>query len=74
MWIADSKACPCASGRLYADCCEPYHCGSALEPTAESLMRARFSAYVKGQVCRRPCYPMTPWSPSGCLKSPQHGS
>ena len=51
VWVTDSKACPCASGRPYADCCEQYHSGSALEPTAESLMRARFSAYVKGQVC-----------------------
>ena len=50
VWVADSKACPCASGRLYAECCEQYHAGSASEPTAESLMRARFSAYVKGQV------------------------
>ena len=53
MWVADSKACPCASGRPYVECCQPYHSGSSLEPSAESLMRARFSAYVKGQV-RRP--------------------
>jgi len=59
VWVTDSKACPCASGRPYAECCERYHSG-APEPTAESLMRARFSAYVKGQVRRQPCCPLLP--------------
>jgi len=49
VWEADKKACPCSSNKPYAECCEPYHNG-AVEPTAESLMRARFSAYVKGKV------------------------
>ena len=52
MWVADSKACPCASGRPYSECCQQYHTGSVWEPTAESLMRARFAAYVKGEVRR----------------------
>jgi hypothetical protein len=50
VWVADSKACPCASGRPYAECCECYHLSDGIEPTAEALMRARFSAYVKGHV------------------------
>ena len=37
--------CPCQSEKLYADCCEHYHNGEAA-PTAEALMRSRYSAYV----------------------------
>ncbi len=41
------NSCPCGSGVVYAECCEPVI--SALRPatTAEQLMRARYSAYVK---------------------------
>lgn len=39
------KDCPCGSGRPYADCCGRYHGGEAA-PTAEALMRSRYSAYV----------------------------
>lgn len=49
VWEADKKACPCDSGKQYEECCEKYHDGQ-LEPTAEAVMRARFSAYVKGKV------------------------
>jgi SEC-C motif-containing protein len=40
------KTCPCGSGRSYADCCEPYILGKADVPSAEALMRSRYSAYV----------------------------
>ncbi|MDR0710541.1 MAG: YchJ family protein [Spirochaetaceae bacterium] len=40
------KDCPCGSGRLFAECCEPYINGVELPPTAEALMRSRYSAYV----------------------------
>jgi SEC-C motif-containing protein len=39
--------CPCGSGLLYRRCCEPLHDG-APAPTAEALMRSRYSAYVVG--------------------------
>lgn len=39
--------CPCGSGELYQDCCEPYHL-SLGAPNAEKLMRSRYSAYVLG--------------------------
>ncbi|WP_045728782.1 YchJ family metal-binding protein [Xanthomonas sp. GPE 39] len=39
--------CPCGRPREYAQCCGPYHAGAAA-PDAESLMRARYSAYVRG--------------------------
>ncbi len=38
--------CPCGSGRLYAECCEPIIAGAPAK-TAEALMRSRYSAYVK---------------------------
>ncbi len=38
-------ACPCGSGQPYAGCCRRWHAGEAA-PTAEALMRSRYSAYV----------------------------
>lgn len=46
-WVADRAACPCCSGRPYAACCEPHLAGAAPAPTAEALMRSRFTAYVR---------------------------
>ena len=40
-----TSACTCGSGRAYADCCAVLHAGSSA-PTAEALMRSRYSAYV----------------------------
>lgn len=37
--------CPCQSEKLFSECCEPYHNGQAA-PTAEALMRSRYSAFV----------------------------
>lgn len=39
--------CPCCSGREFATCCALYHRGTEA-PTAEALMRARYSAYARG--------------------------
>jgi SEC-C motif-containing protein len=44
------KSCPCGSGRPYAECCEPYITGKAKPPTAEALMRSRYSAYAEHEV------------------------
>jgi len=41
------KNCHCGSGREYPDCCEPYIAGRAKAPTAEALMRSRYSAYAE---------------------------
>ncbi|MBP7094510.1 MAG: YchJ family protein [Spirochaetia bacterium] len=41
--------CPCGSGRDYADCCSPIIHGKALAPSAEALMRSRYSAYALGE-------------------------
>lgn len=47
--MAKPKApdCPCGGGRTYPECCGRYHAGAAA-PTAEALMRSRYSAYVLG--------------------------
>jgi SEC-C motif-containing protein len=38
--------CPCGSGLAYESCCGPI-VGGAPAPTAEALMRSRYSAYVR---------------------------
>ena len=39
--------CPCLSGSPYDECCGPIHEG-APAPTAERLMRSRYTAYAMG--------------------------
>ncbi|WP_052450464.1 YchJ family protein [Actinomyces polynesiensis] len=41
------SSCPCGSGRDLDGCCGPFLDGSAA-PTAEALMRSRYSAFVRG--------------------------
>lgn len=49
--MTDSKdLCACGSGQAYAACCEPFHLGASAAPTAETLMRSRYCAYVCGQI------------------------
>ena len=38
--------CPCGSNKAYQACCAPYISGNAFAPTAEALMRSRFTAYT----------------------------
>ncbi|AZA58729.1 MULTISPECIES: YchJ family protein [Chryseobacterium] len=38
--------CPCCSGKTYEECCKPYHTREKFAPTAEALMRSRFSAFA----------------------------
>lgn len=38
--------CPCGSGRAYEECCEPYIEGREAAPTAEALMRSRYTAHA----------------------------
>jgi len=41
-------SCPCGFGEAYGGCCGRYHGGAAEPPTAEALMRARYSAFACG--------------------------
>jgi SEC-C motif-containing protein len=45
---AKARDCACHSGARYADCCAPFHQGTALPPTPEALMRSRYSAFALG--------------------------
>lgn len=40
--------CPCGSGDDYDSCCARFHRGAATAPTAEALMRSRFTAFAVG--------------------------
>jgi SEC-C motif-containing protein len=42
--------CPCGKAAAYAECCGRFHAGPLRlqAPTAEALMRSRYSAYVLG--------------------------
>jgi SEC-C motif-containing protein len=51
--------CPCDSGELYQACCEAFHLGS-FAPSAEALMRSRYSAYV----LRLEDYLLQTWHPN----------
>ncbi|WP_456452186.1 YchJ family protein [Hydrogenimonas sp.] len=46
----NTQLCPCGSGEPYIECCGRYIEGMAYAPTAEALMRSRFTAYVKGDL------------------------
>lgn len=39
--------CPCGSGRSFESCCGPFLAG-APAPTADALMRSRYTAYARG--------------------------
>ena len=47
--VTGNAHCPCGSGDLLNACCGRYHAG-APAPSAERLMRSRYSAYVLGLI------------------------
>ena len=55
-------ACPCGSGHLLSACCGRYHAGAPAvpAPTAEALMRARYSAFVLDRLD----YLLATWHPT----------
>ncbi|MBN1908042.1 MAG: YchJ family protein [Deltaproteobacteria bacterium] len=44
------EKCPCASGKSYDECCGPFLQGAKEADTAEELMRARYSAFVRADI------------------------
>ncbi|MCZ4538298.1 YchJ family protein [Gordonia hongkongensis] len=42
------ERCPCTSGLSLDDCCGPVLAGERAAPTAETLMRSRFTAFALG--------------------------
>ncbi|WP_264934625.1 YchJ family protein [Streptomyces sp. A012304] len=53
-----TRSCPCGLPAPYAECCGRFHTGAAA-PTAEALMRSRYSAFVKGDTA----YLLRTWHP-----------
>jgi SEC-C motif-containing protein len=62
MTAAPSSPCPCGRKLAYDHCCGRWHAGpQALQaPTAEDLMRSRYSAFALGL----PAYLRDTWHPS----------
>ncbi|MDQ7005041.1 MAG: YchJ family protein [Ghiorsea sp.] len=48
MTTKHTLTCPCKSGKTLDNCCKPYHDNTIDAPTAEVLMRSRYSAFVLG--------------------------
>ncbi|MFE0803290.1 YchJ family protein [Streptomyces sp. NPDC058812] len=42
-----TPSCPCGLPEPYEKCCGRFHAGAASAPTAEALMRSRYSAFVR---------------------------
>lgn len=40
------STCPCGLEKTYKDCCEPFILGTKKAPTAEALMRSRYTAFT----------------------------
>jgi SEC-C motif-containing protein len=56
---SNNAKCPCG-GISFATCCGPFVAGEALPPTAEALMRSRYTAYA----LRNEPYLRATWHPS----------
>lgn len=54
------SGCPCLSGLPFEECCGPFIAGAASAPTAERLMRSRYTAYARLE----PAYLLASWHPS----------
>ncbi|WP_328382042.1 YchJ family metal-binding protein [Streptomyces sp. NBC_00400] len=58
--VTAASPCPCGRTEAYGDCCAPFHQGSATAPTAERLMRSRYSAFAVGDTG----YLLRTWHPT----------
>lgn len=54
-----TSTCPCG-GPAFDTCCGPYLAGAALAPTAETLMRSRYTAFTR----KDEAYLVATWHPS----------
>ena len=57
---SSATTCPCGLPAPYDDCCGRFHRGDAKAPTAERLMRSRFSAFCVGDEA----YLLRTWHPT----------
>lgn len=63
--INPQTPCPCGSGKALGNCCQPYIDGKAKAPTAEALMRSRYTAHVLLAID----YLWDTWSPEVRIRS-----
>ncbi|MHA6794338.1 YchJ family protein [Pseudonocardia bannensis] len=63
--LGTPRPCPCGLLQTYHTCCGRFHAGESAAPTAELLMRSRFSAFAVGDGA----YLLQTWHPS---TRPQH--
>lgn len=54
-----ARSCPCGLPEAYRDCCGRFHTGTSTAPTAERLMRSRYSAFVR----QHGAYLLRTWHP-----------
>ena len=57
---SSTDRCPCLSGEVFGACCGRFLSEAADAPTAEQLMRSRYSAFVVGDAA----YLLATWHPS----------
>jgi SEC-C motif-containing protein len=55
----NNRHCPCGLDKPYAECCGRIHSGEITAPTAEALMRSRYSAFALGDEA----YLLRSWHP-----------
>ncbi|MCX2180379.1 hypothetical protein KV205_07525 [Streptomyces sp. SKN60] len=58
--VTAESPCPCGLPAPYGACCARFHTGPATAPTAELLMRSRYSAFV----VRDEPYLLRTWAPA----------
>jgi len=63
--MSDSTLCLCGSKIDQAGCCTAYHSGTKAAPTAEALMRSRFTAYA----IHNEAYLLETWDNTKCPDS-----
>ncbi|MFF8277791.1 YchJ family protein [Streptomyces lateritius] len=57
--VTADAPCPCGRSASYGECCGRFHTGATTAPTAELLMRSRYSAFV----VRDEAYLLRTWAP-----------
>ena len=58
--IGAGDRCPCGTGLAFGECCARFLSGELQAPTAQRLMRSRYTAFVVGDVP----YLLATWHPS----------
>ena len=46
----EHQQCPCQSGKIFQDCCQPFLMGKTFPDTPEQLMRSRYTAYSQANI------------------------